>query len=185
VRRAVRDIAEAGAIIARLARSSFDVAALDIVGRPGADLLVDARLAGLPGPLPGRLVALQTEMGGDIVPVDEDARAWHDAREFAWVPPDAMLVKVPLTPSRLAQGHAAWAPGCAECRYGAGGQVAWLAWRRDLGDLDALLRNLGLSGLVVSGPAPVDTPLVGPREESAFAQRVKLAVDPDNRFGPW
>jgi glycolate oxidase FAD binding subunit len=184
VRRAARDIAEAIALIVRLSRSPFDLHALDIVVDPGGSIQVDARLAGLPDALPARLDALRAELDGDIVLAGDDDRAWQEAREFAWVPESATLVKVPLTPSRVARAEAVWASGCPARRYGAGGQVAWLAWQNGMADLDAILRELGLTGLVVLSPAPIAAPLLGHVEEDPFADRVKRAIDPDNRFGP-
>ena len=49
----------------------------------------------------------------------------------------------------------------------------------------AALRAAGLAGLVVLAPEPVDAPLIGTATGGDFARRVKQAIDPGNRFGPW
>ena len=61
-------------------------------------------------------------------------------------------------------------------------------WRRqcglvaadDGGEDDAALRQHGLSGLCIRGA--VDSPLVGKSIDHALAQRVKQALDPQNKF---
>ena len=59
--------------------------------------------------------------------------------------------------------------------------MAWLAWPpAALDDLDAALKALDLSGLVVLGQ-PGRTRL-GVRTGQSFERRVKAALDPDARF---
>ncbi len=49
-----------------------------------------------------------------------------------------------------------------------------------LDELDAILHELGLPGMVLIGPP--DRPLLGPRTGGAFGARVTQALDPDSRF---
>ena len=90
-----------------------------------------------------------------------------------------------MTPGRIAELETELAGSCAARRYAGGGQLAWLAWTEPLDRLDAQLRAAGLAGLVVLAPEPVDAPLIGTATGGNFAGRVKQAIDPDNRFGPW
>ena len=79
--------------------------------------------------------------GGDILMDAEDAACWRAAREFTWRPEDAALVKVPVTPGRIARLEAdltgfanlsglvgdviAWAGRWPGCR---GPPQRWMAW---------------------------------------------------------
>ena len=82
-----------------------------------------------------------------------------------------MLVKVPVTPGRIARLEAdlTGLPNLSgtspQRRYSAGGQVAWLAWPpAALDDLDTALKTLDLSGLVVLGqPGAVPSARLGAR----------------------
>jgi glycolate oxidase FAD binding subunit len=184
IRRPVARLDEAVALVQRLTRLPWDIAALDIVIADATTCRVDVRLAGLAGALQDRLDRLRMELGGgEVLLGDEEDRIWRVAREFEWVPPECLLVKVPVTPGRIAVVDAAIERGCAARRYVAGGQVGWLAWREPTAALDDELRARGLGGLVVQGPA-TSNPLVGARDGGAFAERVKQAIDPLNRFGP-
>ena len=116
-------------------------------------------------------------------------RSWRAAREFTWRPEDAVLVKVPVTPGRIARLEADLTgvhrkpvrSRPLDGSYSAGGQVAWLAWPpAALDDLDAALKALDLSGLVVLGQ-PGRTRL-GVRTGQSFERRVKAALDPEVRF---
>jgi glycolate oxidase FAD binding subunit len=182
---------DALATLHRLTGSPMEFFALDLEPAPdGAILWV--RLGGLAAALPDRLARLRALTGGGDILMDvEDAACWRAVREFTWRPEDAALVKVPVTPGRIARletdpvgpstgsGHAH--PGIPVRRYSAGGQVAWIAWPpAALDDLDAVLKALDLSGLVVLGQ-PGQTRL-GARTGQSFERRVKAALDPDARF---
>ena len=177
-------IGEALEAIRQLYAAPLDLEALDL--RPDArGVTVYARLGGLAEALPARLDRLSRLLGrGDIVEGPDDAALWHAAREFAWAPAGAALVKVPLTPGRVAALEAELARTPAERRYSAGAQVAWLAWPGPAADLDRMLINQGLSGLMLLGEPGAGGPLLGlPRSNHAFARRVRLALDTAGRFG--
>ena len=149
----------------RLTGSQMDFFAIDLEPAPdGAYLWV--RLGGLTAALPERLARLRGLAGeGDVLVEDADAACWRAAREFTWRPEDAALVKVPVTPGRIARlesdltelalSPSKGSPNLSDLpkrRYSAGGQVAWIAWPpAALDDLDAALKALDLSGLVVLG----------------------------------
>jgi len=137
-------------------------------------------------PLRQRVEGVRAFVGGqaEVLEGPEEQRLWEDAREFAWVPAAAALVKVPLTPKRIPALDAALAWVGAERRYSVGGNVAWVAWTEGLrlADLDHVLSAQGLSGLVVRGP--LGRTVLGTIAGVAFARRVKVALDPAGRFPP-
>ena len=61
--------------------------------------------------------------------------------------------------------------------------MAWLSWPpAALDDLDAALKALDLSGLVVLGQPGRRDQRLGVRTGQSFERRVKAALDPDARF---
>lgn len=167
----------------------FDVYALDLLVEqtgglaPTYQLLV--RLGGAPALLRQRIDQLRGLIGeaartGDLLIEGADAELWTAAREFTWAPPDGALVKVATTIRTLDKLEAALQDQGAVRRYAVGGNLLWLAWAGPLASLDSLLAQHGLGGLVVRGVA--DKPLIGHQQEQAFAQRIKQALDPQQRF---
>jgi glycolate oxidase FAD binding subunit len=177
--------------LGRLYGSQLDINALDLEPNPaGATLWV--RLGGSAGALPARLERLRSLLGGgEVFQGPREADLWRNAREFAWVPEGWSLIKVPLTPRRIAEleerikdpkgptDSSGPLPASIR-RYSAGGQVAWLAASAPPKTMDTFLSALELSGLVLSGPAgPIR---LGVRAGEPFARRVKMALDPIGRF---
>ena len=121
-----------------------------------------------------RVIALEASMEGAF-----EAEFWRSAREFSWVGEGEFLVKVPTTPAVIPLLDAEL-PRAVSRRYSTGGNVAWLAWPGSEGDLDGLLCRLGLPGLVVLGE--VQKVRLGSLPGSAFARRVKEALDPSGRW---
>jgi glycolate oxidase FAD binding subunit len=177
---ALGSTAAAVAVVTRLARGPLDLDALDI--EPGGRLLV--RLGGHPEALDARAARLVREVGaeGRRHDADRDAGLWSEAAELAWAPPGSALVRVGLTARRVAELDDALVGTGARSRYGLGANVAWVAWPSDapLDELDALLRRLTLTGMVLAGPA--DRPLLGTPTGGAFGARVRRALDPHARF---
>ena len=176
---------DALAALHRLTGSQMDFFAIDLEPAPdGAVLWV--RLGGLAAALPERLARLRGLVGGgdtQSVADGADVVQWRAAREFMWRPGDSALVKVPVTPGRIARLEADLS-GLTLRRYGAGGQVAWLAWPpAALDELDAALKALDLSGLLVLGrPGAARSARLGVRPGESFERRVKVALDPGPRF---
>jgi hypothetical protein len=101
-------------------------------------------------------------------------------RSFAWVPAGWALAKAALTPKRI-PGLEANLQGLGWLRrYSGGGQAAWIALPEEPEKLDEALLAEGLSGVRLFGTP--GRPRLGIWNGGAFAQRVKLALDPDNRF---
>lgn len=168
-----------------LYRSQLDLEALDL--RPDARSAgLYVRLGGLAEALPARLDRLAALLGGgDILEGGDEAALWRDVRELAWAPQDAALVKVPLTPRRIAALDAALDAGGSRRRYSGGGQVVWIAWPGPVEALHQVLAAQGLSGLMVFGDPGERGPLLGaPRSDHAFARRVRAALDAAGRWGP-
>ncbi len=169
---------EALAAMHELNRSPLDVFALEL--QIPATLLV--RLGGSAKALPGRLRRLSELLGrGEVILGEEEAALWEKLREFNWLPVSHTLLKVPVTPARIPALEARLEQGRARRRYSVGGNLAWVGWPGEAGEIDAILRELDLSGLRVLGlPAP---PWVGVRPPGrAFARRVKRALDSEGRF---
>jgi glycolate oxidase FAD binding subunit len=160
----------------------LDVDALDLViGADGkAELWV--RLGGLSSVLAARAERIGKLVGGaEVLAGPDEAAIWNDVRELRWVPAGWALVKVPLSPARVAAFDAALITNSALRRFGAGGNVAWVAIAPEqLASIEAALTGQGLAGLLVLGPH--GRPLLGQRTGEGFARRVKAALDPGGRF---
>ena len=167
----------------------FDVYALDLVVEeptaavPAYQLLV--RLGGAPTLLRARIDQLRVIIGaaaatGAMLVEAAEAALWTTAREFAWAPQDAALIKVATTIGQLGPLEGAFAAQGLLRRYAVGGNLLWLAWPSDLSTLDRLLRQQGVSGLVVRGQS--SQPYLGVQQGQGFTQRIKHALDPQKRF---
>lgn len=175
------DLSGALGHITSLNRSKFDINGLDC-GPTAEGWTVWVRLGGLAAALEERMVALQAQAGGgEILTGETDAAFWQSAVAFEWLPTDAALVKVPVTPGRMA-GLEKALPASPSRRYSVGGNLLWLGWDRPVAELDSLLASHGLSGLLLRGAS--DSPWLGKRPGGAFLDRVKNALDPDGKFGP-
>jgi glycolate oxidase FAD binding subunit len=169
----------------RVYTAPLDVEALDLVMGPDGQAELWVRLGGLSAVLPARAERIGGLLGGaDTLAGPDEAALWQAAGELRWVPDGQCLVKVPLSPARLPAFEAAVSQLSAERRYGAGGNVAWVALAPgDLAGLEAALNTQGLAGLVVLGPP--GRPGLGQRAGETFAKRVKTALDPQGRFNTW
>jgi glycolate oxidase FAD binding subunit len=183
------DIQAAVAGMQRVVDAHFDVYALDLAvdaqtgSAPIYHLLV--RLGGLPNLLPQRIDQMRKIIGepaaaGERLSGEADAVVWATAREFTWAPPAATLVKVATTIGKVVQLEAALAAQSVARRYAVGGNLLWLAWAAPISALAVWLTQQGVSGLVVRGES--STPLLGVQQGQAFAQRIKAALDPQQRF---
>jgi len=151
----------------------------------GASLLI--RLGGIAGSFSSRITRLQTKILTDPVPEDiqilqseEEAAIWQAAREFTWVPSGSLLVKVPLTPRRVETLDQQLAKHKALRRYSVGANLCWVAWSKPAETLDEILKDMSLSGLVLFGSDK--QPQLGIWTGEIFAQRVKKALDPQQRW---
>jgi glycolate oxidase FAD binding subunit len=180
------DLAAALDGLMRLTGAPFDLYGLDLVpDKERATLL--ARLGGPPETFPKRTARLEDLLASPATPdcrVLEgaaEASLWQAARECDWLPTGQALVKIPLTPGRVAALDARLGEAGATRRYSVGANLAWVAWPGTLEALEALLSEQQLAGLVVLGPP--GKPRLGMHTGEAFARRVKQALDPAGKFG--
>jgi glycolate oxidase FAD binding subunit len=168
------EFSEAARVIIEAARNRWELDALDVSVTERA---VFMRIGG-PAQANGELAAeILAKWPGEIV-ADADSW-WTGVTEFAWAPAGDVLVKVPLTPTKIPQ-LCGGVPANGRVHITAGGNTAWISVpAADIAPCDARLRELQLSGLVLRGDAPLK---VGHWPETALAQRVKAVLDPVNRF---
>jgi glycolate oxidase FAD binding subunit len=164
-------------VVVQLSRSNFDLEGLELI--PPSTVLV--RLGGVPEALNARMDRLEGFVGQKAVRLEDDAEktVWNGFREFTEDRSARYLVKIPVTPKRIPALESRL-EGAAQRRYGAAGQVAWVAWDSDLSDLEGVLRELGLSALVFMGET--DRPILGVGPDAGMLERVKRALDPDGKF---
>ena len=182
-------LAEALQATFSLATTPFEIEALDIRPSSAGSVELFVRLGGLPQGLPQRVVRMRDFLlnnTGIIGPKEKNLLSGPDDQRF-WDQWNAgyhladtadYLVKVPLAPKQLLSLAAS--PAISRAHYGAGGNVAWLA-TTDLPKLSTQLNQLGLTGLVLRGDC--SQPIIGRRQGVALLQRVKQALDPQNKFG--
>jgi glycolate oxidase FAD binding subunit len=164
----------------RVQASPLDLIALEIEPASPRTTLW-ARMGGFAEALDERAARLRGLLGGgDMIEGQYEGVLWRDAREFAWLPADWSLVKVPTTPRRIPLLEASFVGRTCRRRYSCGGQVAWVASPGEIDDLDRLLSANDFSGLVIRGPA--GRRRLGARAGDLFARRVKRALDPSGRF---
>jgi glycolate oxidase FAD binding subunit len=176
-------VAPAAEAAIALARGPVELEALEIL--PGGRLL--ARVGGRAEILQPRAERLERMLDAPASHHDgEEERAlWRDAAELTWLAPDAVLIRVGLSIRQVPTLDAAIGgiPG-SQIRYGIGGTVAWISWPavQPLDQLDTVLRELGMPGMVLLGPP--DRPFLGSGTIAggAFGARIVQALDPDSRF---
>jgi glycolate oxidase FAD binding subunit len=184
VRVTCRDLPDALQVQTDLARLPLDLEALDLL--PPHTLL--ARVAGATAALAdhARRVAAASGRPCEIIGDADEAACWHAMRAFAWVPADHLLIRIPLTPARIANLEEILAQlPAAPRRYTVAGNLAWLAW--PAAQPLPPLAGSGLSGLVVRGPLAAGAPIrLGHLSPAAgtFAARIKNALDPLGIFPP-
>ncbi|MFT5193019.1 MAG: glycolate oxidase FAD binding subunit [Cellvibrionaceae bacterium] len=167
-----------------LANQPFEMDALDFrrAKRDGPMTKGWIRLGGLPESLPGRIERLSAWLSTnttakDIEEKKGEAEHWAAINGIDWAASGANLVKVPVAPKKLRGLDQVDVITAAH--YFAAGNVA-LVTADDLAGLDSALTELGLNGQLLRGSA--DSPFLGNRSWLALAQRVKNALDPQNKF---
>lgn len=169
--------------LAKLAALPVDIDALDIAAND-ADATLWLRIGGLESTLASRLDVLAGCIClGERLLDEDDRRVWQAANEFDWVPEGSVLVKAPLSPTTLLGFDQQIAGRGMNRRYSAGGNVAWLAWNGSMDELDILLGELHLPGLVLTGET--DSPLIGSFAGREFYRRIKQTLDPDGVFSDY
>ncbi len=161
-------------LMLKLAGSSFDLECLDIFG---SSLIV--RIGGVPEAFNARFEDIQKFVGLEGQVTHEDIHIWHEASEFLWLKPNAALVKIPITPSKILHLEAKLGQH-GRTRYISSGNLAWLEWTDSLEQLDAILLELGLSALVLRGNTT--RALLGKQVGGVLLERVRDTFDPERKF---
>jgi len=169
--------------LAGLARGPLALDALDL--HPPGRVLV--RLGGSPEALQARAARLAAAADPADAPPErldagDEAALWRETAELAWMPPDTRALRIGLTARAVIPLQAALTAAGAFARYSLGANVAWVAWpeAEPLGRLDTALRELGLTGMALTGPPAPD--LLGAGGGGPFAARIRRALDPHGRF---
>lgn len=171
------DLPSALAGMAQAAAARFDLEALDLDDQ----YTVWLRLGGWEAILGQRVDQLRRLLGaGERLEGEAETTHWQGQRAFAWATPASALVKVATTAAHIPALEARLAATPAQRRYTVGGNLTWLAWPGALSELNLLLTQLNLAGLVIRGVTP--QPRIGAQTGQAFAQRVKQALDPAGKF---
>lgn len=176
MRKELSSVEEAVACLGLLLRSPCEVDALD-VSAPQATLFV--RLCGRESSLKPRMERVRELIGGgDVLDQQSESVHWRRMCELDWLPTDHTLVKVPLTPRKIAPLEAALEHGFPPRFYTGAGQQGWLALapRAHPETLHSILLTLGLSGLTVIGLGEARRLGVGGDRE--VLGRVREALDP-------
>lgn len=149
---------------------------------------LSTRIGGRHSTILKRAESLLKFVGGkDIIYNEEDEVYWDEERNFNWLPDQWALVKVPLTPSKIAPFEEnlclEFLPHQAHRRYSNGGQQAWVGLPDEpatLTTLSKILNNNDLSGIKILGDSKMVR--LGRQDKNAFHIRVKRALDPQSRF---
>lgn len=173
------DPAAAPALVRAALRSPAELEALDIAN--GQALL---RLGGTPETLVDRAQRLIAALPVAASVVEDDEVIWHAAAELTWVDADRPLVRVATTIHTAPVVIAAGAQMGAVSRLSLAGNAVWVApsGPQQVAALDAQLGELGLRGVALRGTDPTSALLGAGAQGGAFGQRVRSALDPDQRF---
>ncbi|MSU36624.1 MAG: FAD-binding protein [Pedosphaera sp.] len=155
---------------------------LDALEIPPGELRVALRLAGPPPALQSIASEILSQWDGQIMARDDSMALWASLGEFAWTHRDGVLAKVVLAPTQLARlHHSLRTLEDIRIHVSAGGNVAFVSLAASVfvPDLDARLRDLGLSGMTLRGIGPL---WLGHRRVTQIEGAVKEALDPKNRF---
>jgi len=175
------NLADALEQLSRLMSAGFNLEAVDL--EPPGKLWV--RLGGNSETLPGRLDRLRNVLGrGEARTDEEESSLWQRATDFAWSPPGASLVKIPVTLALIPSLEEHLSQISCRRRYCSAGNLLWLAWTDALERLESILQTLGLGGLLLDGPGagPGAGPFLGLRNGQVLTQRIKQALDSQGRF---
>lgn len=166
--------------LVKLTTSSIELFCLEI--EPVTDEYeLRVRLGGDPKLFTKRIERLKLFMGDlEILEGAEEQRYWDLINDFAWVPEDSVLIKIPITPSTVTHLDLYLHQNNATRRYSVGANVAWLAWSKPINSIDDFLKQSNLGGLTILGNA--DKNRLGSRLSGNFYKRIKKALDP---IGKW
>jgi glycolate oxidase FAD binding subunit len=151
-----------------LSTAPLDIEALDFA--PSGDgISLWVRVGGLANGLAERMERMQRMIGaGEVMRDAEDAAWWRSVRNFDWAA-NGIVTKMPMTPERIKEFEMHLAESNPARQYSVGGNVAYVA---------AVLKHHSLDGIGLLGDAQPSQP----KTQHAFAQRIKQALDPHDKF---
>lgn len=172
------NIEEAVKFMKLLSLSKNEFLALDIESNG----IVRVRIGGIQNSLQKRLDSIaRYKEGAVILKGTEESEKWSSLKNFCWLDDSCMLIKVPITPDIVCRLDSKLSHYEPLRLYSVGGNVAWIGWMDSIVELDKILENLGLTGLLLIGE--YNTPWLGTSAfDNVFAAKVKAALDPKNRF---
>ena len=167
--------------LASLTRLPLEFEAIDV----DESRAILVRLGGHPQTLSAAVARIHRELGreGEVFRDAQELRWWAPLLDWSWAGDGHALVRVPIPLSGIAPLEELATRLKVRIRYGAAGNVAWLAWPDSLPfeELDRLLQRWRWVGRVVRGRES-QRRLWGMREVNAFAERVHRGLDPYQRF---
>jgi len=173
------DVETSARFLMEAARARWEPHALEIL--PGAcDVCV--RLGGPAQALDEMANDILARYPGQKLTETAAQAIWSDMREFRWAYDQGVLVKIVLTPKVLPSfAHALEPIEGVRIHISAGGNMAFvsLPGAEQAPLLNQVLQTLSLSGVTLSGKAPL---WCGTQPRHEIAQAVKSALDPENRF---
>lgn len=171
------DTFESGhAALLALGRSRFTLDALDLDSQ---GILV-IRLSGQSGSMDLRIQALETLLGATHEVFFEDQSIWPTSLNLQALPPTGLLLKIPSSPTSIADIEAELANHSTHRRYSIGGFASWIHSENSVEKLSNLLRELDLAAQIVSGDTIKQ--IIGADHSKAFYNRIKQALDPQRKF---
>ncbi len=118
---------------------------------------------------------------------EAEAALWQARAEFQWAKEHAVLARVAITHHQCTDLEQELKPlgDSVQLVISCGASVAWIAARdlEQLGQLDALLARLLLSGVALRGPDRLT--LLGDKRWVANTQRIQTALDPASKYVPF
>ena len=177
------DLAAAKDNLLKLSMSPLELACLDL--EPPNRLWL--RVGGLAEALPQRAdrVGQLLDAEVEILDGEADRDIWSAAREFAWVPSDSRLLKIPHSPNQLSETESALDDLGFDTtrRYSVGCHVLWLAWPKSqpLSRLEQLLGKLGRPAMCLTGDIPVAW--IGRLPGQVMSDRLLDVFDPERKLG--
>jgi glycolate oxidase FAD binding subunit len=167
---------EANKAMQKLAMSNLELSCLELL--PPSRLLL--RVGGLQEAIGKRLESIQEFLGKQGESLD-DEKTWREAREFSWLPLEHSLIKIPLSPTKVAGIEGVLGPKNLAKRYSVGGNVLYVAWpNTDKEQLGKLLNQQGLSALAITGSWA--NPLLGKQTGQPFTKRILSVLDRQGKF---
>lgn len=176
-----RDLADALERLCYLSGQPWEVEALELGVSSAAPRLL-ARFMGNEPALTSRAEAILkvVDRKGCILPVEEATLIWERLEALELGAPDAPLVRVPLTPSRIPALEQALAGTGTARHYSIAGNLAWISGAQPA-TLHEVLRRGQLSGVTLRGDGPLRP---GAPASAVMEQKVKSALDAEGKFPP-